>query len=133
VDPEQQRGRGEDGTGVARRHERVGLARLLQSQTDGDAGIALAPHGGKRLLGHPDDFGGGADLDAAAVSVGMPCQLRLDDFRAPDELYQRFRVFGEGAKHALHLGPGGVIAPHRVHGDADHRYLSSTSTCFLPR
>ena len=61
-------------------------------------------------------------------------ELLLDGFGPPDELdVQGVGSRAERRGDPFDLNPGGVVAPHRVHGDADHRQASSTSTCFLPR
>ena len=57
VQAQQDGGRGEDGTGVAGGHERVGAAGLLKAETDDDTGIGFLADGGEGLLGHADDLG----------------------------------------------------------------------------
>ena len=134
MEPEQHRGGGERGAGVAGGHEGVGLPGPLQGQADHDARVRLPPHRGQRLLGHPDNVSRLVDLEAALVGLRIVGQLGLDHIATPDQLHQKFvRQVRERFDHPGDLRLWGAVAPHGVHRDADHAQASSTSTCFLPR
>jgi hypothetical protein len=134
VQPQEKRGGGEQCAGVPRRDECIRAAGLLQSQPNDDAGFAFTAHCRERLLRHTYDFSRLVDLETAAVGIGIFGQFSGYDFGAShqlnDEVTPKRR---EGLERAGDLRLRGVIAPHRVHRDADHAQTSSTSTCFFPR
>jgi hypothetical protein len=74
------------------------------------------------------------DLDPRGVDRRVPGELRVDGVGPAHELdVQRVRPRAERLGDPFDFRPGGVIAPHGVHRDADHAQASSTSTTFLPR
>ena len=132
VKAQQEGRRREHGAGVAGGNKRIGLARLLKAEPDDYAGIRLPADRGERLLTHPDDVRCRHHVDAGAVDATVRGQLRLDGFGAANQLHGKIGMFGERLERARDFGPGCVVTPHRVNGDANHFQLSSTSTTFLP-
>ena len=134
VEAEQHGGGGEGGAGVAGGEEGVGPPLLLQVEADHEARLGLLPDGRERLLAHADDVSRLVDLEAAAVDVGMWGELGLDDLGTADQLdHELVRQARERLQHPGDFGLRRLVAPHRVHGDANHAQASSTSICFLPR
>jgi hypothetical protein len=134
VEAEQHGGGGEGGAGVAGGEEGVGPPLLLHGQADDDTGLGLLPDSRQRLLAHADNVSRLVDLEAVTIDLGMCGELGLDDAGAAHQLdHELVRQARERLQHPGDFCLWRLVAPHRVHGDANHAQASSTSICFLPR
>jgi hypothetical protein len=71
VQPQEDRGAGQNGAGVAGRDKSVGLAIPVECQADNQRRIRLLAHRVEGLLGHADDLLGRNDRHASAVDIRM--------------------------------------------------------------
>ncbi len=121
VQPQENRGTCQDGTGVAGRNKGVGLAVPVECQADNERRVRLLAHRVEGLLGHADDLLGWNDRHAAAVDIRMLGELRLDRIRPPDQHHDHIGCeFPQGKSRPGHFSGRGMISTHRVQRDADH-------------
>ena len=128
VQAQEDRGRGHLGAGVAGGDEGVGLAFGLELDADGHRRVGLSADGDRGFVGHLDDVRGVDDLqtrrrfDHEGRSGGeLRVQLLADDAFASDELeLVRRTEFLDHHQCGRDRRRWGVVAPHRIQGDASH-------------
>ena len=112
--------------GVAGRDEGRRLAVVHELGGHAQRGVALAPQRLRGALGHADDLGGVADLEAEALGA-QARDLALDGRPVADEDDGGAELPG-GGHRALDDDGGAVVASHGVDGDLHGRAASRSAT-----
>jgi hypothetical protein len=113
---------------VAGAEERISLVLGDQVGCDTNRSARLSTRGNGRFR-HLDDVWSLDDADRKPTPVSVALERRRNRGGRPNEKYLQVEMTG-GGKGAVHDGGRRVVATHRINGDADRNYSSSTAlTC----
>ena len=118
-------------TGVPGAEERLGPAVRHGLGGDANRRPRLAAQRRRRRFLHLDALGGVQDVDVEPGDAGMPGQLPLDQVAATDQEQTDLQVT-RGDERSVDDARGGLVAAHRVNGDAQCvRVREQATSCQL--
>ena len=113
---QQRDGQAQHGARISGADHRAGVPVLDVLKGDAQGRVPLAAQRGHGRIAHSDDFAGVPDGDAGRFGLPEAGQFPADPLLVADQQH-RHAVFLRRLDGTRHHGSGGMVSPHRVHGN----------------